>query len=390
MRAGLGLCLLMTLTAAALAPRAAARPPTVGELATLVVPEPVAPAPRTPQTDIRRLLRPEESILAARDRLDQDIERRQAELVKARELEAALDADLQRQTAHVEAMTADLDTARAAVRARIAALDRLRRVSGLARTLGQASWGDADLARAAADRLTVDDYARVFVYELRLTMWRMAEADRARRARNLERTRQAIGYVEQELAWDQEERQALEAAVVKEPEFYAAYAQEMEKLDPEIAAKVESLTAAAPKDRPRMYFEETRGGLAVPIRNPDLVGGFGARIYLGVRSTWHGLHMVPMRPPKDGERVDIRAIYWGWVAWTGWIQGLGKVVVLDHTMGYTTLYAHLASIDVKVGDKVKTGTPLGAMGATESFFGARLYLELRKDGVALDPLPWMR
>lgn len=128
----------------------------------------------------------------------------------------------------------------------------------------------------------------------------------------------------------------------------------------------------------------------MPIRNPDVVGGFGTRNYLGVKSVWHGIHLVPMRAPKDAERVDIRAIYWGWVAWTGWIQGLGKVVIVDHTMGYTSLYAHLASIDVKAGEKVKTGTPLGAMGATESFFGARLYMELRKDGQALDALSWMR
>ena len=91
-----------------------------------------------------------------------------------------------------------------------------------------------------------------------------------------------------------------------------------------------------------------------------------------------------------GERTDVRSIYWGYVAWTGWLTGLGKVVIVDHTMGYASLYAHLASIDVKVGDKVGTGATLGAMGATESFFGPRLYLELRKDGAALDPMPWFK
>ena len=369
-----------------------AKPPTTLELATLVVPEPVAPAPRTPTADIRRLLRPEASILAARNRLDQDLERRDGELAHLRELEGALTKDLATQTAHCEQLTEALEHSRVAVRERIAALDRLQRTSTTAMTLGQASWEAVDYAKAAVLRLQAEDHARIFTYRLQLATWQTAQSDLARRTQNLARTRTSIGYLEQELAWDHEERSALEAAVVKEPEFYATYANEMEKLDPVVAAKVEDLIAQAPKppERPRLYFEETRGGLAVPIRNADVVGGFGTRSYLGVRSVWHGIHLYPLRPPKDGERVDVRATYWGWVLWTGWLQGLGKVVILDHTMGYTSLYAHLATIDVQVGEKVKTGTPLGAMGATESYFGPRLYMEIRKDGVSVDPLPWMK
>jgi len=139
-----------------------------------------------------------------------------------------------------------------------------------------------------------------------------------------------------------------------------------------------------------MYIEETRGGLAPPIRNADVVGGYGTRNYKGIRSIWHGVHFVPMRPPADLSPTPVRAIYWGWVAWTGWLTGLGQVVIVDHTVAYTSIYAHLGSIAVKVGEKVGTGQVLGTMGDSESFFGKRLYLELRRDGVALDPLPWMR
>lgn len=375
-------CVLMhTVAARALSPR---------ELATLVVPVPRPPAHRTPTADIRRLLRPENSILQARSRLDQDIERRTQELQHARTLEGALAADLAIRTRHADSLTRDLERARAAVSRRVAAMALLARTPCASRTLGRASWSEAERACQAADRLALSDYGRLFGYTLQLQRWRIVQSDVARRGDNLTRTRLRIGYLEQELAWDREEKAALQTAVVKEPEFYATYAQEMERLDPEIAQRVESLLAEAPKDRPRLYIAETRGGLSSPIRNPEIVGGFGQRSFLGHRSGWRGIHLVPARPPRDGERTDVRAIYWGWVAWTGWIVGLGKVVIVDHTMGYASIYAHLDAIDVKVGDKVATGTPLGAMGATESFFGPRLYLELRKDGVALDPLPWFK
>lgn len=140
-----------------------------------------------------------------------------------------------------------------------------------------------------------------------------------------------------------------------------------------------------------MYMEETRGGLSTPIRNTDLVGGFGTRNYKGIRFGAGAARTSTRCAPQGKTNASTYApIHWGWVAWTGWIPGLGKVVIIDHTVSFTSIYAHLASIDVTVGEKVKTGQVLGAMGDTESFFGKRLYMELRRDGVALDPLPWMR
>jgi len=360
------------------------------ELAALVVPMPRPPARRTPSADIRKLLRPEASILQARSRLDQDIERRDGELARARALEVVLAGDLEVRTRHADGLTRELEAARAHISQRVAAMALVARTPCTSRALGRATWAEAQAACQAADRLALGDYGRLFGYTLQALRWRIVQADVARRADNLARTRLTIAYLEQELAWDREEKGALQTAVAKEPEFYAAYALEMERLDPEIAARVETLLAEAPADRPRLYIAETRGGLSSPIRNPSIVGGFGLRSFLGHRSSARGIHLVPARDPRPGERTEVRAIYWGWVAWTGWIVGLGKVVILDHTMGYASIYAHLDAIDVKVGDKVATGTPLGAMGATESFFGPRLYLELRKDGVALDPLPWFK
>jgi len=363
------------------------------DLDTLVVPEPPALVPRKPTEDIRRLLRPEASIIEARNRLDRNIAERRQALADARALEQLLIADLATETASFDARSASLEADRQLVRTRLSQLGRSARspalVDLLAGTPAATGVATYEARRSARGLLALADRERVRAYAAQVAAWEVAKADLARRTTNLSRTQQTIAGLEQELAWDAEEQAALRAAVVAEPEFYAAYAQEMEKLDELVATKVKELTSSAPQ-RPRMYMEETRGGLATPIRNTDIVGGFGTRNYKGIRSVWRGTHFYPMRPPPDDGRTEVRAIYWGWVAWTGWLAGLGQVVILDHTMGYTSIYAHLATIDVAVGIKVKTGEILGAMGDTESFFGPRLYMELRKDGVALDPVPWMR
>lgn len=359
------------------------------DLDTLEVEEPVAPATRTPERDIRRLLRPEASILQARNRLDRDLMEKGRRLVAERTLEQRLWRDLAvRATAYLE-RSAALELERRRVRVRLAALSRSARTPMLSDLSLAGSVGAYESLRNARAVLETADRRRVEAYRGRLEAWEEARTDLLRRARNLERTRKAIGYLERELEWDRAERAALEAAVVREPEFYAAYAQEIEQLDPVIAARIAELAQHLPADRRRMYFEETRGGLAAPIRNSEIVGRFGTRFYKGITSKWRGAHFVPLRPPREG-KAEARAIYWGWVAWTGWMQGLGQVVIVDHTMGYWSIYGHLSAIEVEVGAKVSSGQTLGRIGDTESFFGDRLYLELRKDGVAIDPVPWLK
>ncbi len=391
MRPILALCLCLLAS-----PRSLASPeeaPRV-DLETLVVEAPVAPTSRTPKEDIRRLLRPEASILEARNRLDRDLQRRQQELEVKTDLMSRVKADLEVNTRRFADMTAALETERVLVKTRLAALGRVERTRALADLLSTSasptpSWSTFEKQRNAEAVLDLADRERIRRYAAHLASWRERKQDLERRSLNLERLSLSLRYLEQELAWDREEREALQTAVVEEPEFYATYAREIETLDETLAAKVRDLLTKVPADRGRLYIEETRGGLAWPIRNSDVVGGFGTRNYKGIRSVWRGAHLVPLRPPASG-KTEVRSIYWGYVLWTGWMQGLGQVVMVDHTLGYVSLYAHLASIEVEVGTKVASGDILGLMGDTESYFGPRLYLELRKDGVAIEPIGWLK
>ncbi len=66
-------------------------------------------------------------------------------------------------------------------------------------------------------------------------------------------------------------------------------------------------------------------------------------------------------------------------------SGYGKYVVIDHGFGYETLYAHMSSFSVEVGDKVKRGNVIGAVGNTGTSTGAHLHYEVHRNGIKVNP-----
>lgn len=66
-------------------------------------------------------------------------------------------------------------------------------------------------------------------------------------------------------------------------------------------------------------------------------------------------------------------------------NGYGNYVTVSHGDGYTTVYAHLSSINVSVGDYVSQGQQLGTVGCTGHSTGYHLHFEIRANGVAQNP-----
>lgn len=78
----------------------------------------------------------------------------------------------------------------------------------------------------------------------------------------------------------------------------------------------------------------------------------------------------------------------GTVTVSGWPDnyGYGNRIVIDHGNGFTTLYAHLSAMYVSPGQAVSKGDVIGAMGSTGRSTGVHVHLEIRQNGVALNPL----
>lgn len=100
--------------------------------------------------------------------------------------------------------------------------------------------------------------------------------------------------------------------------------------------------------------------------------------------------------PSDGWRYrapegePVLVVAPGTVSFADWFQGYGNLVVIDHGGGVSSLYAHLAGIQVVMGSQVEPGQVVGQTGSTGSVSEAGLYFEIRRQGRPVDPAIWLK
>jgi len=87
---------------------------------------------------------------------------------------------------------------------------------------------------------------------------------------------------------------------------------------------------------------------------------------------------------------SISAAQSGTVVYAGWMGGYGKVALIDHGGGMTTLYAHNSKLVVKKGQTVEKGQKISECGSTGQSTGAHLHFEVRKNGDYIDPLEYVK
>jgi murein DD-endopeptidase MepM/ murein hydrolase activator NlpD len=95
-----------------------------------------------------------------------------------------------------------------------------------------------------------------------------------------------------------------------------------------------------------------------------------------------------MRPTCVPKGAAIRAAAGGTVtrAAKGWNGGYGWIIIVDHSNNVSTRYAHLSELSLTVGERVKAGRRIGAVGSTGPSSGPHLHFELRLKSTPLDPL----
>lgn len=80
----------------------------------------------------------------------------------------------------------------------------------------------------------------------------------------------------------------------------------------------------------------------------------------------------------------------GVVNWSGWkTNGGGIVVGIDHGNGIVTVYNHLGSTAVKVGDRVTQGQVIGRVGCTGTCTGPHVHFDVIVDGIIVNPLRYL-
>ena len=87
--------------------------------------------------------------------------------------------------------------------------------------------------------------------------------------------------------------------------------------------------------------------------------------------------------------TPIHATADGVVIFAGWQEGYGKVILIEHEFGYTTVYGHLSVFKVKKGQRVSRGEVIGLMGNTGTSTGPHLHYEVWKNGKIQNPIRYV-
>jgi murein DD-endopeptidase MepM/ murein hydrolase activator NlpD len=161
-------------------------------------------------------------------------------------------------------------------------------------------------------------------------------------------------------------------------------------------AQVEAPTQADPQFRALFaswkrldQAEQTIGGIPSmkPIVSaPAINSGFGVRSDPFNRRA--AMHAGVDMPGPIGTQIFATAD--GIVGRAGRVGGYGNLIELDHGRGVQTRYGHLSAILVQPGTRIKRGQLIGLMGSTGRSTGSHLHYEVRIDGRAINPIPFLQ
>jgi len=221
------------------------------------------------------------------------------------------------------------------------------------------------------------------------------------------------GRLISEYAADADEARALHMALVAEQQRLAAISARTEARQRDMIIQEQakrSMLARLQKERVAYEqmvreLEEDSRQLEVLIQRVQSSGGRATVAIVrslsgfiwparGVFTSGFGMRRHPIfriRRMHTGQDIaapygtPVQAAAEGQVIYTGWFGGYGKIVVIDHGQGISTLYAHLSSILARDGAYVRRAQTIGRVGSTGYSTGPHVHFEVRVNGRPIDP-----
>jgi murein DD-endopeptidase MepM/ murein hydrolase activator NlpD len=127
------------------------------------------------------------------------------------------------------------------------------------------------------------------------------------------------------------------------------------------------------------------GRMIRPARG-RIVSGFGYRRH----PLWGGTHLHAGIDIGAAYGEPVRNADGGEVIFSGWWNGYGKAVVVDHGRGISTVYGHLSRIYVEAGQRIDKSQILGLIGSTGYSTGPHLHFEVRRGGKPVNPMAFLK
>ncbi len=197
--------------------------------------------------------------------------------------------------------------------------------------------------------------------------------------KRIEQIRAKLKNIEEDISFQQKKQKDILVKLRQETAMYESSERQLERESVKLMYRISELSSVGKGDNP-----ESTGAFAYPVRAP-ITSPFGPRRHpiFGVRSMHSGIDLAaPYGTP-------IKASEGGVVIYSGWYGGYGKVVIIDHAKGFSTLYAHLSSAKVTVGTRVKQGDVVGFEGSTGYATGPHLHFEVREQGKPKNPVIYL-
>lgn len=177
----------------------------------------------------------------------------------------------------------------------------------------------------------------------------------------------------------QAEQQKLIDALSKDINELKKQEAEMEAAERQIQAQI---NAALGKSDQKGLTYTGNGKFILPLASYTRISSpYGYRIHpiTGTRKLHSGIdYAAPAGTP-------IYAAEDGVVLTSGWINGYGYTITVNHGSGYVTLYAHCSALIAKAGQKVVKGQTIARVGTTGNSTGNHLHFEVKVNGVAQNP-----
>lgn len=128
-------------------------------------------------------------------------------------------------------------------------------------------------------------------------------------------------------------------------------------------------------------FDQLKGKLTLPVKG-EVTNHFGTP---RPDSTvlWKGLFL------RTSSGQAVKAIAAGRVVFADWLRGFGNLLIVDHGKGYMSLYGNNETLYKQVGDVLRGGDTIAAVGNSGGNENSGLYFELRHESKPLDPLRWL-
>jgi murein DD-endopeptidase MepM/ murein hydrolase activator NlpD len=244
----------------------------------------------------------------------------------------------------------------------------------------------SDRLHAARDAM---DAAREETRKLKTEVAAETAAIRTRTDRQHAVTEQLVSS-QQQLSTAVDSKRATLSSIKVNASVFAEEARKLAAVSASLAARIRAAESrpATPPSGP----SGSSGGGSPPVSSSGLIWPVSGPI-----TSPYGPRCLPNGDCSFHPGIDIgastgtpiKAAAAGTVIYSGWMDGYGNLVVIDHGNGLATAYGHQSSIAAGNGAQVAQGQVIGYVGCTGYCFGPHLHFEVRVNGEPVNPLNYL-